>query len=126
MDLALAASTLRANASDFQALLRALVEGLADALGERLQASVTGGRFRKSSAYRSVRIAVGDEHFEALVEGSSLRCVVAHQSGGIRIRSETLATDEWISRLVASLAGEAARSDSTRRALEHLVIGGNQ
>ncbi len=126
MDLAAAASTLRANASDVQALLRALVDGLADALGERLQTSVTGGHFRQASALRSVRIAVGEERFEALVERSNLRCVIAHLSGGIRIRSETLATDEWINRLVAALASEAERSDSTRQALEHLVIGGNQ
>ena len=126
MDLALAASTLRANGTDFQALLRALVDGLADALGERLETTAAGGHFRKSNDYRSVRIAVGDEHFEATVDGASLRCVVAHVSGGIRIRNEALGTDEWISRLVASLANEAARSDSARRALEHLVIGGNQ
>ncbi|MGC8498049.1 MAG: hypothetical protein ACP5OV_00915 [Acidimicrobiales bacterium] len=126
MDLALAASALRANATDVQVLLRALVDGLADALGERLQTTVTGGHLRKSSDYRSVRIAVGDEHFEALVDGASLRCVIAHLSGGIRIRSETLAPDEWIDRLVASLGSEATRSDSARRALEQLVIGGSQ
>ena len=126
MDLALAASTLRANGSDFQALLGALVDGLADALGERLQTTLAGGHFRKSSEYRSVRIVVGDEHFEAAVEGASLHCGVAHLSGGIRIRNEALDTNEWINRLVGSLANEAARSDSARRALEHLVIGGNQ
>ena len=125
-DLALAASTLRANGSDVQALLGALVVGLADALGNRIETVFAGGRFRKSHDIASVRIMVGDEHFEAMVDGAQLRCTVSHLSGGIRIRSESLDTDAWITRLVTSLANEAARSESARRALEHLVIGGNQ
>ena len=125
-DLALAASTLRANASDVQALLAALVVGLADALGNRIETTLAGGRFRKSHDIASVRIMIGDEHFEATVDGAQLRCSVSHLSGGIRIRSESLDTDAWITRLVTSLASEAARSDAARRALEHLVIGGNQ
>lgn len=125
-NLALAAATLRANGTDVQALLRALAVGLADALGDRLHTTFAGGRFRKSDAIASVQIKLGDEHFEAAIDGARLRCTVAHLSGGIRIRSESLDTDTWISRLVATLADEAVRSDEARRALEHLVIGGQQ
>ena len=125
-DLALASATLRANSADVQALLTALVSGLSDALGERIQTSLAGGRFRKSHDIAHVELLVGDEQFEATVEGSRLHCSLAHLSGGIRIRSEVLEVDEWITRLVGALGTEAERSESARRALERLVIGGNQ
>ena len=124
-DLALAAATLRANGSDVQALLSALVGSLADALGDRIETTLAGGRLRKSRDIPRVRIMVGDEQFEALVAGARLNCTASHLSGGIRIRSESLDVDHWITRLVAALAGEAERSDSARLALEHLVIGGH-
>lgn len=124
-DLALAAATLRANGSDVQALLSALVSGLTDALGTRIETTFAGGRLRKSRDLASVRIMVGDEQFEATVDGPRLRCGLSHVSGGIRIRNELLDVDEWITRLVTSLANEATRSESARRALEHLVIGGD-
>ncbi len=125
-ELALAAATLRSNGSDVQALLRALASGLADALGDRIETTFAGGRLRKSRDIAGVRISIGDEQFEADADGSRLRCGAAHLSGGIKIRSETLDVDQWITRLVAALANEAERSDSARRALEHLVIGENQ
>ncbi len=125
-DLALAAATLRANGSDVQALLSALTAELADALGDRIETTLAGGRLRKSRDIARVRIMVGDEQFEATVDGARLSCAVSHLSGGIRIRGESLDVDQWITRLVASLANEAERSDSARQALEHLVIGGNQ
>ena len=125
-DLALASATLRANGSDVQALLSALVGALSDALVDRVQTTFAGGRFRKTHDIATVALAIGDEQFDATVEGSRLACRLAHVSGGIRIRSEVLEVDEWITRLVATLGAEAARSESARRALERLVIGGNQ
>jgi hypothetical protein len=69
---------------------------------------------------------MGNETFEAVIEGPVLRCSVAHSSGGIRIRSETVGVDEWIVRLLGALKVEAAHSESARQALENIVIGGNQ
>ena len=125
-DLALASATLRANSSDVQALLSALVGGLSEALGDRVQTTMAGGRFRKAHDITAVVLSVGDEQFEAIVDGARLRCGVAHVSGGIRIRNEALDVDAWITRLVATLGAEAERSESARQALERLVIGGNQ
>ena len=125
-DLALASATLRANSTDVQALLSALVGGLSDALGDRVRTTLAGGRFRKSHDIAAVTVTVGAEQFDARVDGSRLVCRLVHLSGGIRIRSEALEVDEWISRLVGALGAEAARSESARRALERLVIGGNQ
>jgi hypothetical protein len=125
-DLSLAAASLRSNSADVHVLLKALSSELSDTLGGRLQLEHVGGRFRKTDVIASVRIAMGNETFEAVIEGSVLHCSVGHSSGGIRIRSETVEMDEWIVRLLGALQSEAAHSESARLALEHIVIGGIQ
>ena len=125
-DLNLAAATLRSNSTDVRILMKALTSELSSTLGERLQVEHAGGRFRKSDAISRVLISMGNESFDAVIDGPELRCVVAHSSGGIRIRSEAVGVDEWIVRLLGALQAEAAHSESARRALENIVIGGNQ
>lgn len=123
-DLTLAASTLRANTSDVHVLLKALSSELAESLGPRLRLEYAGGRFRKSDVIAALHISMGNDSFDAVVEGPVLRCSVGHSSGGIRIRSENVEMDEWIVRLLGALQTEAAHSESARLALEHIVIGG--
>jgi len=60
-----------------------------------------------------------------VVDGTSLRCTIGHSSGGIRIRSEKVDVDVWLARLLAVLKAEAAHSQSVRKALEGIVIGGS-
>jgi hypothetical protein len=122
LDLDLLASSLHADDSDVRLLLRALVVRLAGALGGRLQVE-RAGRFRKSDEVRRVTINLGDEQLEASIDGGSLVCTVARSSGGIRIRSTKVTVQEWIRRLLSVLRDEAATSQSTRLALESLVIG---
>jgi hypothetical protein len=125
MDLELAAASLRADGTDVRILVKVLADQLADALGSRLEVQRSGGRFRKSDEIRSIRISIDDDQFEAEVDGDTLRCTIGHSSGGIRIRSEKVSVDLWIARLLGVLKAEAAHSDSVRRALETIVIGGN-
>ena len=124
-DLELAAAQLRADGSDVRILLKVLVDQLSDALGPRLQVQRAGGRLRKSGEIRSLRITMGDDQFDAEVDGSTLRCTVGHSSGGIRIRSEKVDMDSWLGRLLATLQAEADHSQAVRLALENIVIGGN-
>ena len=123
-DLDLAAATLRSNAPDVHALVKALTAQLGDTLGERLRVERAGGLLRRSEEITALHITLGADAFDAVIEGSSLRCQLAHTSGGIRIRTETLDTDAWLVRLLGALSAEAAHSESTRRALENIVIGG--
>jgi hypothetical protein len=125
MDLELAAASLRADGTDVRILVKVLADQLADALGSRLEVQQSGGRFRKSGEIRSIRISIDDDQFEAEVDGDTLRCTIGHSSGGIRIRSEKVSVDLWIARLLGVLKAEAAHSESVRRALETIVIGGN-
>lgn len=124
-DLEMAAASLRADGGDIHVLVKVLVDQLSDALGPRLQVERGGGRFRKGDQIKSIRVLMGDDEFDAVIDGPALRCSVGHQSGGIRIRNESLSVDAWIARLLGALQGEAAHSQSARAALENLVIGGS-
>ena len=104
-------------------MLKLLVGQLADVLGDRMQVERAGGRFRKSEDIKSVQIILGDDTLRAEVEGAGVRCSIGHASGGIRIRSEQVGMDAWLTRLLTTLNDEAAHSEQTRLALEHIVIG---
>ena len=122
-DLSMAVSQLASNSTDLHIMLKLLVSQLSDALGNRLMVERAGGRFRKSDEIKSVRIILGDDTLWAEVEGAGVRCSIGHASGGIRIRSEQVGMDVWLARLLTTLNDEAAHSEQTRLALEHIVIG---
>jgi hypothetical protein len=124
LDLDLLASSLSADAGDVRLLLKALVTRLSDALGDRLSVERSGGRLRRrTDEIRRVSIRLSEDQLDAAVSGGILECTVSRSSGGIRIRSEKVTTDEWLRRLLGSLRDEAASSEATRLALEALVIG---
>jgi hypothetical protein len=123
LDLDLLTSSLQADGGDVRILLRVLVGRLAGALGERMRVERKSGRLRRSEEIRRVAVELGDDQLVAEVVGDRLECTVARSSGGIRIRSTRVSTDEWIRRLLAALREEAATSQATRQALESIVIG---
>ena len=122
-DLNMAVAQLASNSTDLHLMLKLLVAQLSDALGDRIVVE-RAGRFRKSDEIKSVRILLGDDTLEAMVEGGTVRCSIGHSSGGIRIRSEKVGIDAWLTRLLSTLQAEAANSEQTRLALENIVIGG--
>jgi hypothetical protein len=122
-DLSMAVSSLQSNSTDSHLLLKLLVAQLAEVLGGRLVVERAGGRFRKSEAIKSVQITLGDDTLRADVDGATVRCSIGHASGGIRIRSEQVGMDAWLTRLLSILQSEASHSEQTRLALENIVIG---
>jgi len=106
-------------------MLKLLVSQLSDALGDRIAVERSGGRFRKSDEIRSVRVTLGNDTLDAVVEGPTVRCTIGHSSGGIRIRNEQVDMNAWLTRLLSTLQSEAATSEQTRVALENIVIGGS-
>jgi hypothetical protein len=123
-DLSMAVSQLASNNTDVGIMLKVLVSQLGEVLGDRMVVE-RAGRFRKSDEVKSVRVALGDDTLEAVVDGATVRCTIGHSSGGIRIRSQQVGMDEWLTRLLSALQSEAANSERTRAALENLVIGGS-
>jgi hypothetical protein len=123
-DLSMAVAQLASNSTDLRIMLKLLVSQLSDVLGDRMVVE-RAGRFRKSDEIKSVRITLGNETLEAMVEGATVRCSIGHSSGGIRIRSEQCGMDVWLTQLLSTLQSEAAHSEQTRAALENIVIGGS-
>jgi hypothetical protein len=122
-DLSMAVSQLASNDTDVRIMLKLLAAQLAEVLGDRMVVE-RAGRFRKSDEIRSMRVTLGDDTLDAVIEGASVRCTIGHSSGGIRIRSRQVGMDEWLTDLLSTLQSEAANSERTRLALENLVIGG--
>jgi hypothetical protein len=122
-DLEVAISTLQSNSTDSRIMLKLLIRQLSEVLGDRITVEHSGGRFRKSDEIKSVQISLGDDTLRADVEGATVRCSVGHASGGIRIRSEQVGMDAWLTRLLTILHNEATHSEQTRLALENIVIG---
>jgi hypothetical protein len=122
-DLDMAVATLQSNSTDVRIMLKLLVSQLSEVLGNRIQVERAGGRIRRSDEIKSVQIILGDDTLRAEVEGAGVRCSIGHASGGIRIRSEQVGMDAWLARLLTTLNDEAAHSEQTRLALEHIVIG---
>lgn len=122
-DLDMAVATLQSNSTDVRLMLKLLVSQLSEVLGNRIQVERARGRIRRSDEIKSVQIILGDDTLRAEVEGAGVRCSIGHASGGIRIRSEQVGMDAWLARLLTTLNDEAAHSEQTRLALEHIVIG---
>jgi len=55
-------------------------------------------------------------------DGSALRTRRAKLSAGIVLKNDELDTDAWLEALGEGLAAEARRSESTRQALQRLLI----
>jgi hypothetical protein len=122
-DLSMALSSLQSNGTDSRIMLKLLVAQLSEVLGDRIRVERAGSRLRKSEEIKSVQIVLGDDTLRADVDGSTVRCSIGHASGGIRIRSQQVGMDAWLTRLLTILNSEAAHSEQTRLALENIVIG---
>jgi hypothetical protein len=122
-DLDLAVSSLRADGSDVQLMLRLLTEKLAAVLGERLRVTRAGGLLRRSNAIEKVEVRLRGCDLEARCSGASAEFLVGQVSGGIRIRTEHVDAADWTRRLLEELQTEATHSSSARQALEAIMIG---
>jgi len=124
-DLDMAAAMVQSNATDVHIMLKVLAGQLSEVLGPRVVVERAGGLLRKSNEVKALEVTLGDDVLRAQVEGGSVRCSVAHSSGGIRIRSESVDLDSWLKRLLTALKDEAVHSEGARQALERIVIGGS-
>jgi hypothetical protein len=122
IDLDLLAASLRADSSD----LSAFVESLATKLEEAVPARVRVDRRRSGmfgpKAVRSFALDLGDRRLELRTDIGGVQTRCARLSGGIVLKNEVLETDEWLAALSEALAAEATRSETTRKALERLLI----
>jgi hypothetical protein len=122
-DLEMAVSSLASNSTDVTIMMRLLVGELGATLGSRLVVERRGSRFRRSDELSSVQVTLGNDVLRADIDGASVRCTIGHSSGGIRIRSDQVDMATWLKHLLGALQKEAAQSETTRLALESIMIG---
>jgi hypothetical protein len=116
LDIDLLAASLRIDTSDLGAFVEALAVKLENVLPGRVRVERRReGLFGPKLVHR-IALDAGDRRLELLTAGGSIDTRCSRLSGGID-------TDAWLAALVQALAVQARRSDSTRRALERLLIG---
>ena len=125
LDLELATTAILADNHDVRLLLKMLAGQLASTLGPRVEIEREGGVFKKSDEVKALKVTIGSDEFAAEVRKGVVGTTIGHQSGGIRIRTETVTTEKWLSRLLAALQLEAEGNQESRMAIERIVFGPN-
>jgi hypothetical protein len=121
VDLDLLAASLRADAGDLGAFVESLAVKLEEAIPARVRVDRRRSGLRGPKLVRQIAVDLGDQRLE-LRYGSGLETRRAKLSGGIVLKSEVLDTDAWLAALGGALAAEAKRSETTRQALQRLLI----
>jgi hypothetical protein len=118
----LAASSLRADASDSRALAEALAAKLSEALPDQTRTRRQAGGFmsRKKRLDR-VEVQLGEETFVLALSGEQAETSLAKTVRGVVIKRQDLPLDAWLDALSGALGAEAERSEAARLALERLL-----
>jgi hypothetical protein len=119
----LAAAGLRGDGSDLAISIEVLAAKLEQALPGQARVERRGGGLlgRGDKRVRAVRVELGTAAYLLGVNGGRVEGFRERQVGGISIKREPLAPDEWIAALTADLRAEAQRSAHARAALEELL-----
>jgi hypothetical protein len=117
----LAASSLRADASDARTLAEALAAKLGEALPEQTKVRRQGGLLSRGKRLESVEVQLGEEIFVLSLAGDRSQASRAKAVRGVVIKRQELALDAWLEALSDALSVEAERSESARLSLERLL-----
>ena len=118
----LLAASLRSDTSDLSAFVESLATKLEEAMPGRVRVDRRRSGMFGAKSVRSVSVDLGDRRLELRTEGGTVQTHCARLSGGIVLKNEVLETDAWLAALSEALADEARRSETTRKALERLLI----
>jgi len=118
----LLAASLRTDSSDLNAFVESLTAKLEEAMPGRVRVDRRRSGMFGPKSVRSVSVDLGDRRLELRRERGAVQTRCARLSGGIVLKNEVLETDAWLAALSEALAAEAARSETTRKALERLLI----
>ncbi len=121
LDIDLIAASLRADQSDVEAFIEALSVKLEQALPGHVRTWRWRTRLFGPKAVRRIAVDLGPERFDLRCRNGALEAQRSKLSGGIVLKSEIVAPEEWLRALGAALAEEAQRSASARQALERLL-----
>jgi hypothetical protein len=118
----LAASLLRTDGGDVQALAEALATKLATALPSHTTVRrKSSGVLSRQKRVERVEVRLGDDAFLLSLAAGGAQATRAKSVGGVIIKREELELGEWLQALDLALAEEARRSEQARQALERLL-----
>jgi hypothetical protein len=121
LDLDLLAASLRADTGDLGTFVESLAVKLEDAIPQRVRVDRRRSGLRGPKLVRQIVVDLGDQRLELRSDGN-IETRRAKLSGGIVLKSEQVDTDAWLAALGGALAAEARRSETTRQALQRLLI----
>jgi hypothetical protein len=121
-NLDLLTAALRADMSDLGAFVGSLAAKLEQALPGKVRVERRRDGMFGPKLVRRIALDAGGQRLELAYQHGTLETKCSRLSGGIVIKSETLDTDAWLAALGEALSQEARRSETTRRALERLLI----
>jgi hypothetical protein len=122
-DFDLSAAGLRADGTDLRISVEVLASKLESSLPGRTRVERHGGGLlgRGSKRVRQLKVDLGENTYQLSIDGERVEGFRERNVGGISIKREPLAPDEWVAALTAELREEAQRSAQARTALEGLV-----
>ena len=122
LDLDLIAASLRVDASDLDAFVESRALKLEEVLpyGVRVERRRSG--LRGPKLVRRMAVDAGGLRFELRTDNGAIDTRCSRMSGGIVLKSESVEVDAWLAALGEALADEARRSETTRQALERLLL----
>ena len=121
-DLDLLAASLRADASDLQAFVESLAIKLEEAVPDRVRVQRRRSAVLGRKLVRQISLDAGDRRLELSLARGAPETTCSRLSGGIVLKREPLETDAWLTAVGEALSAEAQRSETTRQALERLLI----
>jgi hypothetical protein len=122
LDLDLIAASLRTDASDLDAFVETLAIKLEEVLPSGVRVERRRNGLRGPKLVRRIAVDADGLRFELRAENSDLDARCSRLSGGIVLKSESVDVDAWLAALGEALAAEARRSQTTRQALERLLL----
>ncbi len=122
-DFDLSAAGLRADGTDLRISVEVLASKLESSLPGRTRVERHGGGLlgRGEKRVRQMQVELGQTCYQLTVDGERVEGFRERKVGGISIKREPLAPDEWVAALTGDLREEAQRSAQARTALEGLV-----
>lgn len=122
IDIDLLAASLRADSGDLNAFVESLAAKLEEAIPGRVRVERRRLGMFGTKAVRRLAVDLGERRLELRYERSTVEMRCSRLSGGIVLKTEPLETEGWLAALGEALAAEAQRSETTRRALERLLV----
>ena len=122
LDLDLIAASLRIDASDLGAFVESLAVKLEEVLPYGVRVERRRAGLRGPKLVRRMAVDAGGLRFELRADNGAIDTRCSRMSGGIVLKTESVDVEAWLTALGEALADEARRSQTTRQALERLLL----